>query len=291
MKSKGYTLLEVLVTMTIIAILVTILSPVTSKAIAKAKAIRCVGNLKNVSWALEMYLNDYGAYPEDEDFDLRERLAEYVDNERVFTCPNDPDPDGNSYEKLYVQRSGRVWGELFTLGCPNHRKNNVSVVLFQGASTHLGRSEDVILTDGDGSRVIVPGEEIKGGKLTFADGSTLKMKGPSHLSLIESFRNPGSPLYSLVRIRSYGPTESSYVAAKIEIHVAHGSKFELITPAAIAGVQGTDFTLEVSEDSSKYVTVITVSNGRVLGTSRGKARQVIMVEEGESREFVRKKDG
>ena len=55
----AFTLLELLVVIAIIAILAALLLPVLSKAKARATAIQCQGNLKQLQLAWQMYVNDH----------------------------------------------------------------------------------------------------------------------------------------------------------------------------------------------------------------------------------------
>jgi prepilin-type N-terminal cleavage/methylation domain-containing protein/prepilin-type processing-associated H-X9-DG protein len=58
-REQGFTLIELLVVIAIIAILAAILFPVFAQARAKARAISCTSNLKQLAGALIMYTNDY----------------------------------------------------------------------------------------------------------------------------------------------------------------------------------------------------------------------------------------
>ncbi len=58
MRKKNFTLIELLVVIAIIAILAALLLPALNSAREKAKAVQCLGNLKQLATASHMYRND-----------------------------------------------------------------------------------------------------------------------------------------------------------------------------------------------------------------------------------------
>jgi prepilin-type N-terminal cleavage/methylation domain-containing protein/prepilin-type processing-associated H-X9-DG protein len=66
-KKRGFTLIELLVVIAIIALLLSILMPALSKAKDLAMGAACKGNLKNYTFAISMYCDDYdGKFPQAE---------------------------------------------------------------------------------------------------------------------------------------------------------------------------------------------------------------------------------
>jgi prepilin-type N-terminal cleavage/methylation domain-containing protein/prepilin-type processing-associated H-X9-DG protein len=80
-RRKAFTLIELLVVIAIIAILAAILFPVFSQAREKARQSNCTSNFRNVSMAVQQYLQDY-----DELFPLT-RPAPWVTGHRYVVAP------------------------------------------------------------------------------------------------------------------------------------------------------------------------------------------------------------
>ncbi len=111
----GFTLIELLVVIAILGILATIgLGSYTSTQ-AKSRDARRKSDLENVQKALEMYLNDFGSYPEDDsgsiaDFDWGQTFRDPDKATTIYMkeLPQDPVSSQNYY---YV--SGDSWYKLY----------------------------------------------------------------------------------------------------------------------------------------------------------------------------------
>lgn len=111
-RTKAFTLVEMLVVIAVIGILAGLLLPVLGRAKDKGRQAACQGNLKQVAVAMALYHGDfqeqfpgagskqtYGPQPEDWIWwqygrDVQKSaIAKYVSgfNARVFTCPGDSD--------------------------------------------------------------------------------------------------------------------------------------------------------------------------------------------------------
>jgi prepilin-type N-terminal cleavage/methylation domain-containing protein/prepilin-type processing-associated H-X9-DG protein len=62
MRSRGFTLVEMLIVITLIVLLAGMLVPVLSKAREKARRVNCAGNMKCKGLALLMYSGDNGGF-------------------------------------------------------------------------------------------------------------------------------------------------------------------------------------------------------------------------------------
>ncbi len=104
---RAFTLIELLVVIAIIAILAAILFPVFAQAREKARGISCLSNVKEVTLAWQMYLQDYdetmvphrvGAFmpaPFTGTYQRWPYLCNpYIKNWQIFHCPSGGNPQG-----------------------------------------------------------------------------------------------------------------------------------------------------------------------------------------------------
>lgn len=90
-RHRGFSLVEVLVVIAVIAVLASLLWPVFFQVRRSADSANCISNLRQCLQAVKMYEGDYGAVPVDAppENTWREQLFPYVKERRVFLCSQD----------------------------------------------------------------------------------------------------------------------------------------------------------------------------------------------------------
>jgi prepilin-type N-terminal cleavage/methylation domain-containing protein len=99
MTTKGFTLLELLAVVTIIAVLAAVGVPLARSALSRADAVKCLGNLRAIGAGLNGWLSDNNMVmpplaaarrSRSEDVPVIDTtLAPYLPDPRVFACPAD----------------------------------------------------------------------------------------------------------------------------------------------------------------------------------------------------------
>ena len=256
-RDKKFTLIELLVVIGLIGVLLALVVPIAVKASGRSKQISCINNLREISMAVQLYYNDNRHYPA---YDyLRNELAHYHTEEpAAWNCPATEEP----YEIFYVPRgvgqeqdSSTEHIDNYFVGCPFHSIVNFAAgkgpfMLQPGRVTHNGEE-------------ISAGTEVSGGVLEFEDGSTVTVNGD--VMVMSSFRMKDGRLYSILRVfNSYGSTT---LQVTVPPNTTPKSKFEIVTPASISGVVGTEFTVQTSVTGSTVQTDVTVTRGKVVVNS------------------------
>lgn len=110
---RGFTLLEMMVVVAIIAILAAILIPNFTHARAQAATSACMSNMKTIATAMELYYTDNQAYPAATKTAVTSviGLSTYMGNQN----PVDPAGPG-SYEVSSSESASGVW--TYDIWCP-----------------------------------------------------------------------------------------------------------------------------------------------------------------------------
>jgi len=137
---KGFTLIELMIVIAIIAILAAILVPNFLKARAQGQLAACESNLKNIATALEMYATDFsGDYPSTISL-LTDTSATTAGGAYMKAIPNCPSITTSPYSYTYNSTP-----DNFTLNCG-------------GSSAHIATG--TVCTSGNWPQY-TPGEGVK----------------------------------------------------------------------------------------------------------------------------------
>jgi type II secretion system protein G len=117
-QQRGFTLLEMMVVIAIIAILAAILIPNFTHARAQAATSACMANLKSVATAFELYYTDKQAYPTgtNANIDGTATGASGALNGYLGQPPEDPAAGAGKYYTYTTTSSGGV--NAYQIWCP-----------------------------------------------------------------------------------------------------------------------------------------------------------------------------
>lgn len=151
---KGFTLVELLCVIAIIAVLGSLLMPALGQMLAKAHSTACAANLRQIGVAVSLYVNDHDntfpyietdptnpvLYPEDVTAKpMLETLAPYGVSAKTLQCPADlAEPNANYYAK---KQTSYEWRPMID----GETRVNATIFSRRGAiNVPLGRVRQVI---------------------------------------------------------------------------------------------------------------------------------------------------
>ncbi|MBN2713411.1 MAG: prepilin-type N-terminal cleavage/methylation domain-containing protein [Planctomycetes bacterium] len=273
-RDKAFTLVELLVVITIIVILAGMLLSVLSFARESAKATYCANNLRQMGQAMIMYENSERSMPLG---DLPISLKPYDGNPKLYVCPLDDTGTTDSYSPYYVARTYQKTDE-YILGCHRHGIGKKGPVLYGMANTRMCEYKQIYSS---GTSVDF-GEELNSKSVDFADGSSATVNGSGSMIILASFTENKGRSYNLIKIKQNNHS-------KVESTVITGTAFEVVAPSAIASALGTKFTVTTSSNPNDFSTDLSVSSGTVKFSSRKPKARSEKINAGNSKTISMKK--
>lgn len=127
---RGFTLLEMMVVVAIIAILAGILIPNFTRARAQAATSGCMANEKSIATALELYFTDHQSYPPTGNIDssFLSTMNGYMNQ-----VPIDPAAGSGQYYAYTSSNTGGVTS--YTITCPGSHDPGTLMTITGGSQT------------------------------------------------------------------------------------------------------------------------------------------------------------
>jgi prepilin-type N-terminal cleavage/methylation domain-containing protein len=97
--NRGFTLMELLVVVAIIAILAAILFPVLAQAREKARQTICLSNMQQLARAQSMYLQDWDEHLPQMNAGFLDGHSKWMTRDQVYSVTRD---DGGEYYDRYI---------------------------------------------------------------------------------------------------------------------------------------------------------------------------------------------
>ncbi|HET7813421.1 MAG TPA: type II secretion system protein [Candidatus Baltobacteraceae bacterium] len=130
---RGFTLLEMMVVVAIIAVLAGVLIPNFSRARSQAQTSACVGNEKIIATALELYFTDKQSYPATSTVGGTGSTFMTAMSGYMNQTPIDPAAGSTGFYSYTNTSSGGVYS--YNIDCPGVHDPNTLQAITGGATT------------------------------------------------------------------------------------------------------------------------------------------------------------
>lgn len=138
-EERGFTLIEMMIVVAIIAILVAILVPNFMRARAQAQTAACEANLKEIATALELYQTDHQMYPTATNTDVTSSDASI--GPYLRQTPVDPVAPTTNYK--YTTNNPSSGNATYSIVCPGgHDPNTMNAIGGSGTKTKIQYASD-----------------------------------------------------------------------------------------------------------------------------------------------------
>lgn len=163
-REKGFTLVEILIVIAIIAMLAAMLLPALSGARERARRTTCLNNLKQIFAAFEMYAEDYYEnYPADEVAIYSTIYPDLIKTPHTFWCPSTISRGVRAPDRIDATNWNNSYAFVFGLTTSNNCPSPVPVISDKGI--FAGSSADY-------------GNHVYGMNVAYLDGSTMWVLQP-----------------------------------------------------------------------------------------------------------------
>ena len=239
---SGVTLTEVLVVLGIFLVLASMAYPVLTAARDRGRLVQCLGNLRSVMAALQLYEQAHLVYPAQND-DLSTRLEQHLDNPIVFKCPEDEEQGTDSYSDYYIARRNDDPIDSLVLACPRHfgfRKSlNLALDASQSVDELLVIHRKTVL----GLEEIPAGELVTDGDVQFGEAVLVEAtSGNPGLRPITAFKKDDGWVHVVV-----GITQGS--TGRVRLTSGAKALVELVTHAGVIAARESNVSLWVTKEN------------------------------------------